>query len=746
MPVVDEGPVESTAGSNEREVSPSRIDWSRAVWLGVALYASWAFRDFLQDGLPLDFDAHSHLARAGFVEHAFAAGRYPAWTNDWYGGYRLLEFYSPAWYWMCASTGLVLRDLVLGTKLVVWVAQVLAVLLLFGFVKRITARTLPAVLAAVLLVHSAERGMVVGVIGNYPSTLLYLAIPGLLLLIWGCSERSIAPRRLFAGQALLVGGMLAAHFTNAILVLPAIMAFEVTRLAQAASGSRDQAKAFSAVGGSLVIAVALVAFALVPALLHLDRVSLALDGGSLSVGPVSLEPLLVVAGLAPAGLKYLFLGDHGTFWVALGIVAGLASLGRAQRKWLPLFAGLCVNLATIALVNERAAIGLAFFLYPLCAVALDEVSRWAEAFGLRGSRFVIPIAGLAIAVVFAAHVPPLRYVPASNFDVYRAIPETSTRSRTFDVTPSAISLDGFYGPSSFSPYVSGRAVPFGAYPQGASPATQVRLALASMLAEELSARPPGISDDALDVLYLDHVQFLVARGTRPPASRLLLASSVGEQLAPGLLRLQDASPALFAPELAPLPDWTRDAGARNRSPALLGVLEQTWRENPLDRVRFRTRSLDPLFRTGKKEDWKAFLPLLRAMELDRAHGCAARIFVDELLPPGEPPPGGPVEFAVLSHLEEPTRVQIVARASQSGYVRISYSRDPDLRVSLDGELAETTADALGGAIALAFPAGTHTIEIRAPAATLQTRCLWLSFFMVLMLLAILVIDRRARAR
>jgi hypothetical protein len=113
------------------------------------------------------------------------------------------------------------------------------------------------------------------------------------------------------------------------------------------------------------------------------------------------------------------------------------------------------------------------------------------------------------------------------------------------------------------------------------------------------------------------------------------------------------------------------------------------------------------------------------------------------LPPGESPPGDPVEFAVLSHLEEPTRAQIVARASQSGYVRISYSRDPDLTVSLDGELAETTADALGGAIALAFPAGTHTIEVRAPAATLQTRCLWLSFFLVLMLLTVLASDRRA---
>jgi len=736
MPVVGEGPFEPTAGSNGSEVSPSRAGWSRAAWLGVALYASWALRDFLQDGLPLEFDAHSHLARAWFTERAFAAGQYPAWANDWYGGYRLLEFYSPVWYWISAGVGLALGDLVFAVKVVVWAAQVSSVLLLFAFVKRITARVLPAVLAAVLLVHSNERGMVLGIVGNYPSTLLYLTIPALLFLVWGCTEGRIAPRRLFAGQALLVGAMLAGHFANAVLVLPAILAFEVTRIVQTASRPRDRLKAFTAAGGSLVAAVALVAFALVPALLHLDRVALALDRGLLIFSRLSLEPLLIVAGLVIGDFERPFLRDHGTFWMALGIVAGLFSLTRAQREWLPFFVGLCTTLATTMLVDERAAIGLAFFLYPLCAVAFDEVSRWAEAFGLRGSRFLIPAVGLTAAVVLPANIPPPDYVPVSSFNIYRAIPETPTRSRTFDITPGAISLDGFYGHSSFSPYLSHRAIPFGAYPQGASPATQVRLALASILSKELSDEPPAISDDALDVLYLDHVEFLVGRGEFPLTSRL----SVGQRTAHGLRRLQHASPALFAPELAPLPERMIGAGKRLRSPRLLAVLEQTWEKDPLDWA--PSRSLDPLFRTTEKQDWKALLPLLRAMELDRAHALATRIFVDELLPVGQAPSSGPVEFAVLSHLEEPTRARIVARASQSGYVRISYARDPDLTVSLDGELAETTAESLGGAITLAFPAGTHTIEVRAPAPILQTRLLWLSCFLILMLVAVLAIDRR----
>ncbi|MGB5702718.1 MAG: hypothetical protein WBM48_07870, partial [Polyangiales bacterium] len=439
--------------------------------------------------------------------------------------------------------------------------------------------------------------------------------------------------------------------------------------------------------------------------------------------------------------EHPFLRDHGAFWMVLGFVAGLASLFPAHRRWLPLFAGLCTNLAVVTLVDERAAIGLAFFLYPLCAVAFDEVSRRAETLGLRASRIAIFATGVAGAVAFAVNIPPPRYMPVSSLDVYRSIPDTPTRSRTFDVSPTFISLDGFYGPSSFSPYVSGRAIPFGAYPQGASPANQVRVALASILVGELSTPSPALSNDALNVLYLDHVQFLVGRDRTPATSRLSLASTVGEQLAPSMLKLHHASPALFAPELSSLPGWVEVEGARDRFPRLLGVLEQTRRRDQPDSS--RAPSLDLLFRTRLNSDWEAVMPLLRAMELDRPRARAARIFVDTPPPSRQVRSGIPAEFVVLSHFEEPTRAQLTARASQSGYVRISYSSDPDLTVSLDGEPVETTADSLGGAIVLAFPAGTHTIEVVAPPATLQTRWLWLSLFLALALVAVFAIERRA---
>ncbi|MEE9606576.1 MAG: hypothetical protein V3U03_02475, partial [Myxococcota bacterium] len=45
-----------------------------AVPLTLALYSGFALRDFLGEGLPIFFDAHSHLARSWFTARAFAAG------------------------------------------------------------------------------------------------------------------------------------------------------------------------------------------------------------------------------------------------------------------------------------------------------------------------------------------------------------------------------------------------------------------------------------------------------------------------------------------------------------------------------------------------------------------------------------------------------------------------------------------------------------------------------------------------
>jgi hypothetical protein len=294
--------------------------------------------------------------------------------------------------------------------------------------------------------------------------------------------------------------------------------------------------------------------------------------------------------------------------------------------------------------------------------------------------------------------------------VYARIPKSGGPGRSFDVTHVTDSVDGIYGTSSFSPAWTGRAVPFGGFPQGAPLAVNVQLALAGKLVQDLAAEPPALSRDALDLLQLLHVAWLVDRAPAPRLGHVALDARHADRVEPGLVRLVDAAPALFAAQLE-----------RLTGPAPIARLEARWASDPLDAR--GQRSLDALSRSGRTHDWPLFLPLLRGMRIEPAAHRAERFYVEHPLPPLDAAaPEVPAEFAVLSQDERLDAVEIVARASAPGFVRLAYGFDPALGVALDGRAAPSVPDFLG-AVVLAFPAGTHAITLAAPPATLRLRLL-----------------------
>ena len=196
----------------------------------------------------------------------------------------------------------------------------------------------------------------------------------------------------------------------------------------------------------------------------------------------------------------------------------------------------------------------------------------------------------------------------------------------------------------------------------------------------------------------------------PRLATLTLDASGAERPEPGLLRLVDASPALFAPRLV-----------RLEGEPPIARLEARWASDPLEAR--GQRSLDALSRTGSKRDWDLFLPLLQGMRIDRAALRAERFFVERALAQNEAAAPDPAaRFTVLAHRERLASVEIVARADAPGFVRLAYAFDPALGVALDGTAVEGVPDFLGGVV-LAFPAGTHAITLSAPPATLRLRLL-----------------------
>ena len=259
------------------------------------------------------------------------------------------------------------------------------------------------------------------------------------------------------------------------------------------------------------------------------------------------------------------------------------------------------------------------------------------------------------------------------------IPEGRDPGRSFDVTPATDSVDGVYGKSSFSPYWTGRAVPFGGFPQGAPLASNLQLALVGKLVHgarprrsPCSPRTPSICSQLL------HVEWLVDRSD-PPAARPDRARSARRRCgsSPACFGSAHASPALFAPRLE---------RCRRRAPAPKACLRCSRASRRSGRaIRSRlaaSASLDALNRTGTRATGRCSCRCCAGCGSSARRHRADRFFVERTLAPGPEPAqtGAGADFAVLAHREQPRDGRRSWRAPRApGFVRLAYSFDPDLR-------------------------------------------------------------------
>jgi hypothetical protein len=260
--------------------------------LALVAFSALHLQPFLDPGLPGVIDGHSHLTRAWFVSQAFGEGQYPAWSNDWYAGHRLFGVHL-AYYTLTAIVALIFGDPVSATKWVLFSGQLVAALGLYAFVQRLSRRPLLAGFAALLLVTSSQREIVLGFHGNYPSLVIYAVFPLLLWQMASYSERAGAATALFAGQALLLGVLALGHLANAFAVLPPLLAFELHWLWQHCSERRQFVRGGAAIAGSLLALLGLLCFVLVLLRPEAGQVSLSLDAAQSTRG-AGLKGLLAV--------------------------------------------------------------------------------------------------------------------------------------------------------------------------------------------------------------------------------------------------------------------------------------------------------------------------------------------------------------------------------------------------------------------------------------------------------------------
>ena len=696
-----------------------------APWL-LCGFTIFILRSWLGPGLPIFFDAHSHLARSWMVSEALRAGAFPAWTNAWYGGYPLLEFHSPLYYYTAGALTLMVGDVVLATKLLNFGAQLGIVLGFYSLLRQLGQRAAVAAVGSALLLKSSLVSWLVGTVGNYPSLVVAMILP-LLLRRFLCRAGSQDEERgggygLAVGQGLLWAAMMAGHLSNSVAQVAPLLAFQLSWLWESHRSLRAAGTLSLYLAGALVLATLLQAFNIVPMLSRLDGTSLLLLRFDPPLRNLDFVPLLTLAGLRPHSLDYSYAHSTGLLFSAVAVGMSLFSLGGRGRRWRPLSFGLGTALISIPLVGDRTAISAVFFGLALCGAALHEVTEIAHRWRPAAGNGLIAVAALAVLAWPGAvsKYPVPRFQPADALDVYAQIPDSATQSRTFDLTRSGISADGFYGWSSFSPAVSGRSIPFGAFPQASSLDINVLMALASIWVED-NRRGGGWSELSLDAFFLAHVEFLIDRAPGEAPSDPPAPAHRSNRLSRQLHQLEEASPVLFSERLSPLPPkWTGPPAARASSLSpLLSRLLEVWTADGFKRDRVRDSALRPVSRTRGRRDWTLLAPVVEAMGIDRRRAVADQLFSAHGGSRKAAPALPRVDFELLEHSEGPVLARLVVRASRSGHLRVSYSYDRDLRVTLDGSPVPILPDALGGAFLMDLPRGNHSVEIRPPDPTFR---------------------------
>ena len=700
---------------------PLLIKWLPVLLLG--LYAAYWLIGFIGEGLPISFDAHSYVTRSWLVSQAIEAGTYPGWTNYWYGGYRLLEFQGPAYYWITGFLGFVTGDTLESSKYFLWCVQVASVLVFFFFLRYLLKSSFAALFGAVLFLKSSLFSWILGHVGNYPTSIIILCLPLLLLHFAKEADKADRPLALYSGQALILSLMIGVHLSTTIQLLPSIFTFELLYLLLAGPKRIYLRKAILALCAAVITAGVLTAYIGIPLLIHLDQLSLILALLEPIKTVFNFEPLFIMAGIHKFSWDFVFICSQGTFLFAMAFVSSLAALYKKDGLGLSLAGGFLVAIVSVLVVGDRCVLAVTFFLCALCAYGLSRIIQAANA-GI-GSKLII-LATLACVIFFwrgsgGSFVFP-QYSPMDAFDVYRQIPDSHTRSRTFDLSKTAVSIDGIYGLSSISPYFCSRGIPFGAFPQGAPLSNNISLALAGAWNCDFGERSTIHSKDLLDILYLMHIEFLIDRKNEFKYYSILNHAE-GSFLNKELYQLESASPVIFSTHLTSLPKEfvVKSSSLLDEVPLLSYIMEQ-WKHDPFSTVKIPDGAFRPLFRALEKDDWALIIDLVRDMGIDRKSSCADKLFgVGKVFqnPISERLQKNKGEFDVLHHSEGIQNVTIKIKSSLAGFLRISYTYAPDSIVSIDGKKVECIPDALGGAFIVPISEGIHTLTIEPPDMALR---------------------------
>jgi hypothetical protein len=650
--------------------------------LGLAFYLAPA-------GEVAHGDAHGHAGRVFLYQEAIRAGEWPVWSNRWYCGFPLDLYYGFLFPFLGALLSFIPFIGVFGAvKLLLWTLHLASGIAMYVLARRRIGEGAPALLAAGGYVFSYQHvGAIVGS-GMLPLSLVFLLLP-LAFLAWTGTEAG--RMRATAGGA-LAGLILAlavcTHVQYGVLAAAAFFAALLLCALPGNPGTPREAEARARTRSFLLFAglffAAFSAWVLLP--LWAERRWILLGAEDplaylFRTEGVNAKELLRIAfrmcawpqGEIDFDWVFKYMGNGLLILALAGVPRAWRDGRRGGRGYAAVF---LAGFILLPVVPRFVGIWL-LFVCLLAGFGTAALAGWLRRAPRIRGQVVLP---LLLAVVVGESAPLALqddYRRAALYDPARlGVARQAKGGRVMVMQEGEGTLW-----RSVDNAGTALSSPFGGVPQSAPRLYPYAAAEAGRLGRWLRGGGETMSRADGDALRLLDVRLLWAPERR-------------------LARSLPASPALFAPRL-------EEAGTP-------GPLENEDWASVGRGVSGGALDTDYLDRTLARMELSPDRPRARRILVarDQAHPLPA--------PAGGEADGG--EASLLDHRATPTRLVMRYRAAAPGFWQFSCSYLPFHHVRLDGKEVPFWETSLH-LTAVAAPAGTHEIEVRAGISRLRAALL-----------------------
>ncbi len=730
-----------------------RAQTSRHVRYGLlALGALAMARCYLSPGRVFMGDSEAHTIRTWMVAENVRNLQMPVWSNYWYGGYPMLGSYAPLFFWVTAPLALVLGDVHLATKLVLWSAHVASIFFMFWFLREATKGTPAAILGAFAYGLAFHRAHIILYRGDLNLSLVFVLYPILFLMVERYRNGRGKPRTAFLVFSLALAGLILNHHGYGFFGSVLAGLYLAVRIALTPIPWRERGKGLAFFGLAAISAGVISAFSLVPYVLDAHLARGMREAPFEMLIPNLQVPLLLYQRFFRSPIYYMFrwtvIGDAGNIGyvgLSIGVFALVAVPFVVRRRSPPGIALVACALTSLLMMRNFIDFNIKntnFFLFFLSALAAFSVgaleSPAAKLFQkLKRTAAHVPETLTVILLgVLLVDLGPTTFQSAFREDhdfragMFSRIQDIDGNYKVVDrrllkYVPGP-DQERYYEPGSLGVANAHDRIftPLGRFHEGANKSFGYNAEMVKNLQRDL--HHDTISELSLVGMYLMGVKYVTFRHRYAYYSPAL-EPSPRFNVKDGLLTLKEATPLIAS-----------------RRVVSATVVEGYDPDNIIEARQY----FDPeTYDHGDRRFREIVVPIIERMKVDVKTGVADVLIAHpeeqdfRSLVPSEDTPQEGLEIEVRQFSANINTVTVGYRSNMEAVGRLAYSYFPYLVVELDGKPTRFFRSAMSY-ILLPLPAGEHVVKVHAvPSPSQKWSFLVSSSFLV----SVLVLAYRRRS-